>query len=130
MVPSTGLRTALNATFTLRRRAEATSAVVTGSCAQARPSAMPRRIWLVMTPELPRAPMSEPCVTAVATSSIVASAGSAWTSLTTVPSVSDMLVPVSPSGTGKTFSLLMSSALSATAWAATGKQERTRFAIM
>ena len=77
MVPSTGLRTALKATFTLLRRAAATSAVVTGSCAETRPSARPRRIWLVMTPELPRAPMSEPCVIALATSAMVTPAGRA-----------------------------------------------------
>ena len=88
---------------------------------------MPRRIWLVMTPELPRAPMSEPCVMAAAMSAMEASLGSASTSATTVPSVSDMLVPVSPSGTGKTLSLLISSALSATTLAARGKQVRMTF---
>ncbi len=91
---------------------------------------MPRRIWLVMTPELPRAPMSEPCVMALATASMGALAGRASTSFTTVLSVRLMLVPVSPSGTGKTLSLLISSALSATAWAATGKQWRMTFAII
>ena len=59
------------------------------------------------------------------TSSIEAEAGRASTSRTTVPRVSDMLVPVSPSGTGKTLSLLISSARSATTWAATGKHVRT-----
>ena len=61
IVPSTGLRTALKATFTPRRSAWATSPGVacSGFLASQRPSAMPRRIWLVMTPELPRAPMSE-----------------------------------------------------------------------
>ena len=91
---------------------------------------MPRRIWLVMTPELPRAPMSEPCVMALAMSSIVASAGRAWTSPTTVLSVRDMLVPVSPSGTGKTLSLLISSARSATTLAAAGKQVRMTVEII
>ena len=107
------------------------SAEVGGSLlASHRPSATPRRIWLVMTPELPRAPMSEPWVMALAMSSMEASAGSASTSPTTVLSVSDMLVPVSPSGTGKTLSLLMSSALSATTFAAMGKQVRTTDEIM
>ena len=41
-----------------------------------------------------------------------------------------MLVPVSPSGTGKTLSLLISSALSATADTAMGKQVRMVFAII
>ena len=77
-----------------------------------------------MTPELPRAPMREPCVMALEMSAIEASLGSASISLTTVPSVSDMFVPVSPSGTGKTLSLLMSSALSATTLAAAGKHVR------
>ena len=91
---------------------------------------MPRRIWLVMTPELPRAPMSEPCVIALAMSRIEAPAGSISTSETTVPSVSDMFVPVSPSGTGKTLSLLISSALSATTFAAAGKQVRMTVEII
>ena len=91
---------------------------------------MPRRIWLVMTPELPRAPMSEPWVIALAMSSMEASAGSAWTSLTTVLSVSDMFVPVSPSGTGKTLSLLISSARSATTLAAAGKHVRMTVEII
>ena len=50
--------------------------------------------------------------------------------MVTEASVSDMLVPVSPSGTGKTLSLLISSALSETAAAAIGKQVRMVFAIM
>ena len=132
MVPSTGLRTALKATFTPRRNAWATSAGVAcaGSLASQSPSARPRRIWLVMTPELPRAPMSEPCVIALETSSMEAPAGRASTSRTTVPSVSDMLVPVSPSGTGKTLSLLISSARSATTLAAAGKQVRMTVEII
>ena len=132
IVPSTGLRTALKATFTPRRQARAMSAGVGSSWffASQRPSAMPRRICEVMTPELPRAPMREPWVMALAISSMVASAGRAWTSLTTVPRVSDMFVPVSPSGTGKTLSLLTSSALSARALAATGKQVRMTLAII
>ena len=131
MVPATGLRTALKDTFTPLRSAAAMSAVVaSGPLASARPSATPRRIWLVMTPELPRAPISEPWVMAWATSDMVASLGRASTSLTTVPSVSDMFVPVSPSGTGNTLSLLISSALSATTWAAGGKQARMVLAIM
>ena len=132
MVPSTGLRTALKATLTPRRKAWATSAGVGSSWffASQRPSATPRRIWLVITPELPRAPMREPWVIALAMSSMVASAGRASTSRTTVPSVRDMFVPVSPSGTGKTLSLLISSALSATTLAATGKHVRITVEII
>ena len=131
IVPATGLRTALKATRTPLRRATATSdGVASGPSAATRPSATPRRIWLVMTPELPLAPMREPWVMAFATSAMLAPAGRASTSFTTVPRVRDMLVPVSPSGTGKTLSLLISSALSATTWAATGKQERITFEII
>ena len=67
---------------------------------------------------------------APAMASISASAERAESSLVTEASVSDMLVPVSPSGTGKTLSLLISSALSETAAAAIGKQVRMVFAIM
>ena len=115
MVPSTGLRTAANATFTARRKALATTAESAGPSTSARPSARPRRIWLVMTPELPRAPMREPCVTAAASFFMVASAGRASISATTVAKVRDMFVPVSPSGTGKTLSLFISSLRSLTA---------------
>ena len=83
-----------------------------------------------MTPELPRAPIREPWVMAPAMAFMSASAGRAESSLVTEASVSDMLVPVSPSGTGKTLSLLISSALSETAAAAIGKQVRMVFAIM
>ena len=62
----------------------------------------------MMTPELPRAPIREPWVMAPAIASMSASAGRAESSLVTEASVSDMLVPVSPSGTGKTLSLLIS----------------------
>lgn len=68
------------------------------------------------------APIREPCVMAPAMASMSASAGRAESSLVTEASVSDMLVPVSPSGTGKTLSLLISSALSETAAAAIGNR--------
>ncbi len=111
MVPSTGLRTAWKATFLPWRQAAASSGRVIGSfLASTKPSATPRRIWLVMTPELPRAPMREPWVMALATCSMEALAGRASTSPTTVLRVRLILVPVSPSGTGNTLSLLISSA--------------------
>ena len=50
-----------------------------------------------MTPEFPRAPMSEPRLTAWHTSSIESAVRS---SALTDSSVSAMFVPVSPSGTG------------------------------
>ena len=60
---------------------------------------MPRKIWLVITPELPRAPMSAPKLIAAAIRSAgppaapSASSSAAWT-------VASMFEPVSPSGTG------------------------------
>ena len=62
-----------------------------------------------MTPELPRAPMSAPVVMARRTSARSAPMGSAARLSTTEASVSDMLVPVSPSGTGNTLRRLISS---------------------
>ncbi|CRH64122.1 Uncharacterised protein [Chlamydia trachomatis] len=74
MVPSTGFLTALKATFTPFRKAFAMSSTLrTSSVAPTRPSLIPRKIWLVITPELPRAPISDPCVIACAISSIDAS---------------------------------------------------------
>ena len=52
-----------------------------------------------MTPELPRAPMSEPWLTAAHTAAISAPFGSG-SSATTDSKVNAMFVPVSPSGTG------------------------------
>ena len=56
-----------------------------------------------MTPEFPRAPLSAPRATAAATSPTL-TAFFACISLTAELMVWDMFVPVSPSGTGKTFS--------------------------
>ena len=56
-----------------------------------------------MTPELPRAPLSAPRAAAAATTETSA-LSTAESSLTALIMVRDMLVPVSPSGTGKTFS--------------------------
>ena len=75
----------------------------------AEPSHRPRRICDVMTPELPRAPMSAPLVMALRISAPEAPMGSLARFATTDSSVSDMFVPVSPSGTGKTFRRLTSS---------------------
>ncbi len=119
MVPSTGLRTAWNATSTARLNDAAIDPASKRSQSSL-PSQRPRRICEVMTPELPRAPMSAPDTMAFLTSARPASAGSAFRPATTLSSVSDMFVPVSPSGTGKTLSLLISSLRlesSAEAWA-------------
>ena len=66
---------------------------------------MPRRIWDRITPELPRAPISEPWLIALHTAARSSPAVSS--SSATAASVSAMLVPVSPSGTGYTLSLLI-----------------------
>ena len=58
----------------------------------------PRSTCDRITPELPRAPMSEPLLMAEHTSP--SSDPAASRSSHTDTSVSDMLVPVSPSGTG------------------------------
>ena len=65
----------------------------------------PRRIWLRMTPELPRAPISEPWLIALHVSSMASPAPSS--SATTASRVRAMFVPVSPSGTGYTFRRLI-----------------------
>ena len=97
IVPSTGRRTASYAAADAELSADATARGPT-STACSKVLVNPRRIWLRITPELPRAPMSEPWATArqVATSS----AGTASISVTTASRVRAMLVPVSPSGTG------------------------------
>ena len=56
-----------------------------------------------MTPELPRAPRSRAEAAVLAASATVQLSGSTASSLAPLPMVMDMLVPVSPSGTGKTF---------------------------
>ena len=129
MVPLTGLRTAWKATATERCMAAAMASASTSST-PSKPSHRPRRIWLVMTPELPRAPMSEPWVTALHRALESAPMGSALTSLATDSMVSDMLVPVSPSGTGKTLRRLTSSLRSASAAAADAMQTRSSVMFM
>ncbi len=62
-----------------------------------------------MTPELPRAPMRAPVVMALRISAPVAPMGRLAALDTTLWMVSDMLVPVSPSGTGNTLRRLTSS---------------------
>ena len=62
-------------------------------------SLMPRSSWERMTPEFPRAPISEPCPMARQTSGMPAPFTPS-SSVTTASRVSAMFVPVSPSGTG------------------------------
>ena len=80
------------------RRAQRGRDLGGGTCSTFRNvSARPRRIWLRITPELPRAPMSDPCAIAWQTSGMASAEPS---SCTTDSRVSVMFVPVSPSGTG------------------------------
>jgi len=98
IVPSTGLATAPYAVFAPSDRAWARSRPL-NRLFPPRPSAMPRKIWLVMTPELPRAPISAPKLMAAAIRSVERS-GAASASSRAALTVAYMLVPVSPSGTG------------------------------
>src|SRR4029077_17177680 len=70
--------------------------------------AKPRKIWDRMTPELPRAPMRLPCDASLAIL-LTSAAFDSFTSSTADCSVSSMLVPVSPSGTGNTLRRFTSS---------------------
>ena len=65
--------------------------------------AKPRYSWLVMTPLLPRAPLSAPLASAAAASPAL-EYSLALTSLTAEVMVRVIFVPVSPSGTGNTLS--------------------------
>ena len=106
MVPSTGRSTAWYAASVARRRPVTRSRAETDSSG-AKVSARPRRICERITPELPRAPMSEPWRIASHTSCIPEP--SPGSSPTTDSSVRAMFVPVSPSGTGYTLRRLSSS---------------------
>ena len=128
MVPSTGLRTAWNATSTACAKAASMLAASTVSY-PALPSHRPRKICEVMTPELPRAPMSAPVVIALRISAPSAPMGSCARFSTTVCNVSDMLVPVSPSGTGNTFRRLISSLRSPSVLLAAARALRRSLAV-
>ena len=105
MVPSTGVFTARYAACCPSTTARLKTAV-SSELAWPQTSQMPRTIWERMTPELPRAPMSEPLVTAAATDGMSVTSLCSSSS-TTARTVSAMLVPVSPSGTGYTLRSLM-----------------------
>ena len=93
------------------------------------PSHRPRKICEVMTPEFPRAPMSAPVVIALRISAPAAPMGRLARFSTTVSSVSDMFVPVSPSGTGNTFRRLISSLRSLRVLLATAMALSRSFAV-
>ena len=97
IVPSIGFNTAEYAAVLAAFSASATVAADAGE-APFNDEASPRRIWDRITPELPRAPISEPWLIASQVGTISGAAASS--SLTTASRVRDMFVPVSPSGTG------------------------------
>ncbi len=103
MVPSLGMDTALYATFVPSSRAFANVLVVKLSFVSLITLHRPFMIWEEITPELPLAPRSAPRDTA-SQISVNWFDVQAFISFTADCSVSDMFVPVSPSGTGKTLS--------------------------
>ena len=102
MVPSIGLLTALYADCTPPLN-PATSAAASMVSQPVRPFAKPVRICEKITPELPRAPMTAPKAALPAYSPTLGV--SAWRmNFAADCMVIAMFVPVSPSGTGNTFS--------------------------
>ena len=96
-VPSTGTATAPYALVALLLKAALRSSGPRAVSAAAT-SPNPRNNWLMITPELPRAPMSDPVTMARTVPG--RSDGALESASTTAASVSCRLVPVSPSGTG------------------------------
>ena len=106
IVPSIGFNTASYAATLAAFNASANLVAVGGVFVRI-VAASPRKIWLRITPLFPRAPINDPWLIASHVVSNPASAPSS--SATTASNVRVMLVPVSPSGTGYTFSRLMPS---------------------
>ena len=98
IVPSAGSKTASYASSVARLNARATWSASAGPASTA--SANARRIWARMTPELPRAPTSDPLRTARATAGD--SDDERSSAATTASIVITRFVPVSESATGKT----------------------------
>ena len=109
MVPSLGFITALYAVSTAFSLASARSATVSSSNSLI-DLVKPLKSWDKITPEFPRAPRKEPEEIALQMDAISISP-SADTSLAAAMMVKVILVPVSPSGTGKTFKSLIHSFL-------------------
>ena len=105
IVPSFGFITALYAVSTARTKPSASTDTVI--CFLPLISLQkPRRSWDKITPEFPLAPRREPLEIFLESSSIDGFS-SALTSLAAAMIVSDILEPVSPSGTGNTFNSLI-----------------------
>ena len=109
IVPSFGFITALYAVSTAFCTAWDKTGTVT-SCSLPITFANPRKSWDKITPELPLAPRSEPEDIAFAIDTI-SGCSKALTSFAAARIVIDIFVPVSPSGTGNTFSSLIHSFL-------------------
>ena len=107
MVPSAGFITALYAASTPSDSAPANSAAPAVSMPLRRRD-IPRNSSDRITPELPRAPRSSAEAVVSAAFASVGSLSFASSFIAAVM-VIDMFVPVSPSGTGKTFSSLICS---------------------
>ncbi len=105
IVPSFGFMTALYAVAVARSVAEAKICTSIWSCSRIA-FVNPRKSWDKMTPEFPRAPRRDPEEIAFDTVSMSADS-SEVTSFAADMIVSVMFVPVSPSGTGNTFSSLI-----------------------
>ena len=101
IVPSLGLDTALYATCVPHSIALANALMVISSYFLISEQ-IPRNNWDKMTPELPRAPFKAPLATASQSSGRRLDEHRP-SSLTADCMVKDILVPVSPSGTGNTF---------------------------
>ncbi len=102
IVPSLGMETALYATLVPASNAFANVRVSASDLQFARTEQIPRKIWERMTPELPRAPRSAPLE--IRSHTDEKSVAAAESSFTADCMVSDIFVPVSPSGTGNTLS--------------------------
>src|SRR5436309_5303789 len=111
IVPSVGLFTARYAALAASSNAAASSAGVS-ELLPSTARAKPRKIWERITPELPRAPIRLPWDASLAIL-LTSVAFDSLTSSTADCRVSSMLVPVSPSGTGKTLRRFTSSWLPA-----------------
>ena len=109
IVPSFGFITALYAVSTAFSHAEARIATLISSYSLIT-LLKPLNSWDKITPELPLAPLREPDEIALAKAAILGSLIAA-TSLAADIIVIDIFVPVSPSGTGKTFNSLIHSFL-------------------
>ena len=107
IVPSFGFITALYAVSTAFSNASDNTCTSISSYS-AITLVNPRNSWERMTPELPLAPRREPEEIAFA-SDFMSGSAIAATSFAADMIVIDMLVPVSPSGTGNTFSSLIHS---------------------